>query len=326
MAVSSLVAASGGVSLQQQTFTSSGTFTLPSGYGSGRPLIVDIEICGGGGGGGSGAGGANTNAWGGAGGGSGVTLVYKAISLTANATVTIGAGGTGGTAVSNANGNNAANGGTSDVNSLYFAPGGGGGVGGLTSGTRGTGGGVRTAGIFIPGGFSSVVQNPGSGGGSGGSKADNTLSTDTPLFGGVRGLSGYNGSAEGVSAGPFEYSSGDNRDGGGLLSRRVTNNGTSTLSTVSLSYNELAILQRGGGGAGGFGQGPTAGGGLAGTINAGGQTGFGNTLSPRGTKDGQSATDNGCGAGGGAGMSSTGVLSGAGGNGAAGYCKITFWA
>jgi hypothetical protein len=49
MAVSKLNPVSGGVIRKQTTFTSSGTFTLPAGYGAGQPLLVDIEICGGGG-------------------------------------------------------------------------------------------------------------------------------------------------------------------------------------------------------------------------------------------------------------------------------------
>jgi hypothetical protein len=45
-------ASSAGLQPKYQKFTSSGTFTLPTGYGAGKPLLVDIEVIGGGGGGG----------------------------------------------------------------------------------------------------------------------------------------------------------------------------------------------------------------------------------------------------------------------------------
>jgi hypothetical protein len=39
------------LSPKYQKFTSSGTFTLPTGYGAGKPLLVNIQVIGGGGGG-----------------------------------------------------------------------------------------------------------------------------------------------------------------------------------------------------------------------------------------------------------------------------------
>jgi len=44
-------AAGGGVEPYYQKFTSSGTFTLPAGYGVSKPLLVNIQVIGGGGGG-----------------------------------------------------------------------------------------------------------------------------------------------------------------------------------------------------------------------------------------------------------------------------------
>jgi hypothetical protein len=41
----------GGLNPKYQKFTSSGTFTLPDGYGAAKPLLVNIQIIGGGGGG-----------------------------------------------------------------------------------------------------------------------------------------------------------------------------------------------------------------------------------------------------------------------------------
>jgi hypothetical protein len=138
MGVNTFPVASGSSAVICKTslFTSSGTFTLPSGYGAGQPLIVDIEIGGGGGGGGGGASADDNYAAGpGGGGGSGIVAVYRNVSLTANATITIGAAGTGGTGAQNANesGTAGTSGGTSNVNSLYYAPGGGYGNNGLVS-------------------------------------------------------------------------------------------------------------------------------------------------------------------------------------------------
>jgi hypothetical protein len=42
-----------GLQPKYQKFTSSGTFTLPTGYGAGKPLLVNIQVLGGGGGGGA---------------------------------------------------------------------------------------------------------------------------------------------------------------------------------------------------------------------------------------------------------------------------------
>jgi hypothetical protein len=50
---SSTIPASGGGGLapKYQKFTSSGTFTLPDGYGAAKPLLINIQVIGGGGGG-----------------------------------------------------------------------------------------------------------------------------------------------------------------------------------------------------------------------------------------------------------------------------------
>lgn len=52
MGVSNVPAASAaGLQPKYQKFTSSGTFTLPTGYGAAKPLLIDIQVIGGGGGG-----------------------------------------------------------------------------------------------------------------------------------------------------------------------------------------------------------------------------------------------------------------------------------
>jgi hypothetical protein len=45
--------AGGGLAPKYQKFTSSGTFTLPDGFGAAKPLLVNIQVIGGGGGGGT---------------------------------------------------------------------------------------------------------------------------------------------------------------------------------------------------------------------------------------------------------------------------------
>jgi hypothetical protein len=112
--------AAGGVEPRYQKFTSSGTFTLPAGYGPSKPLLVTVTVIGGGGGGG---GWTNATAnWGnytirqdrsgwfggildvnfttgtdiaGRPGGSG-GIAGSQLYLTENLTVTVGAAGTGG--------------------------------------------------------------------------------------------------------------------------------------------------------------------------------------------------------------------------------------
>jgi len=116
MAIQTIPAASaGGANLEPyyQKFTTSGTFTLPTGYGVSKPLLVNIQVIGGGGGGSSnaiaaynvdytnyfGTGSFNIaarNDAGRAGGSGGIaaTQMY----LTSNLTITIGAAGTRATA------------------------------------------------------------------------------------------------------------------------------------------------------------------------------------------------------------------------------------
>jgi len=62
MAIASIPSvAGGGVEPKYQKFTSSGTFTLPSGYGAGKPLLVNVQVFGAGGAGGGGRYNVNTN-------------------------------------------------------------------------------------------------------------------------------------------------------------------------------------------------------------------------------------------------------------------------
>lgn len=315
-------AAAAGLSVRKsQTFTSSGTFTLPSGYGASKPLLVDLEICGGGGGGGGGAYSASAEGRGGGGGGSGVTTVFDRVSLTANATITIGAGGTGGTA-GGATGTAGASGGASNVNSTYYSPGGGGGSGAVITASSRYGKMVNTYGYFIPGGYAgSSLGGVGGAGGSGGD-ASGTLQSNPQnglyYAGGIYGYPSmrYNDNTDSSTT---QLASGaDTNDGKGLA--MIMSQGNS--GTVAI---RPLLLQRGGGGGGSSGSSAnTYGiGGGAGTKTAGGLQGIRSQTT--GNKNGSSATDAGCGGGGGGGSWNSGGAAGAGGNGGAGYITVYWW-
>jgi len=130
---------------QGQVFTSSGTFTVPSGI-----TAVQVTVIGGGGGGGSARIPTCGDSFGGHGGGAGVAIKYVT-GLTPGGTVsvTVGAGGTGGVP------NNAGGaGGTSSFGAHCSATGGGGGghgfnsTGAVGSMGSGSGGSLNLAGVL----------------------------------------------------------------------------------------------------------------------------------------------------------------------------------
>jgi len=97
-----------GVTTQRQIFTSSGTFTLPAGFGPDRPLWSRVIAVGGGGGGGQGFC---------SGGGGGGAVVVRDLGITGNLTVVVGAGGNGG-----AESSNGGRGSSSIVGNQYSTP------------------------------------------------------------------------------------------------------------------------------------------------------------------------------------------------------------
>lgn len=340
MAVSSLVAAGGGVKKYVQTFNSSGTFTLPAGYDAGNPLNVAVVIVGGGAGGGSGCIGTDGYfKFGGGGGGSGLGIYLENLSLTANQTVTIGAGGAGGAArAANTNqpGALGSNGGNTSFGS-YVAHGGGGG---------GAGGGVQVGG----GPVSASILNTFYGSLAAGAKNNIGADEGHQGTGGPGGSSGGAGSYSGNKGGSFggydRFSTVATGNSSGIYfipvldgpSRALTG-ASQVFNFASANYNTdingyvttmpvnnsggLWYVPGGGGGAGASYN--TRGcGGFAGTLISGGARGDGQSTATSITGETAAANTGAGGGGGGGGVNA--VTSGAGGTGGSGYVQIIYWA
>lgn len=341
MAVSNLVAASAGLVKYSQLFTSSGTFTLPSGYSSTNPLFVDVIIVGGGGGGGAGA----TNYYGGGGGGSGCGFYYQQIPVYANTTVTIGSGGSGGTVGSVNNGNDGTNGGSSFFGDLQ-APGGGFGKGsrqtpGVTYGASLWTGSTYNSAMYL--GHTSRAQGAshdrvgGPGGSSGANGNSSTGGEVAGIFGGIGSehtMQGPYGTyqdsvaftqqlpiSQGARDGGLTYHSQNSgfvwvNPGEGLLlsSTSPANPADSNFGTNIFGFIGKKWWIPGGGGGGSS----ASNAGTAGTKTTAGKTGAHSGAT------GQDATANtGGGGGGGRGGGNGG---GAGGAGGSGYVLVTYYA
>lgn len=218
MAVTNLVAGAAGLTKYTQMFTTSGTFTLPSGYSSTNPLFARVLVVGGGGGGGGGGGNVSGYLYpgrGGGGGGSGCAFLYDEMPIFANTTVTIGAGGTGGTGSAYGSGTTGTAGGSTYFGDLE-APGGGGGEGGqawsgsysYTSSTTGhsrwlgryrqTYGSYETERIFVPQRYANSGQVAiaavggcgGAGGSAGGNGSENYSDSNLGQSAGIFGTAG----------------------------------------------------------------------------------------------------------------------------------------
>ena len=235
-----------------QTFTSSGTWTKPSGL-SGTELVI-VQAWGGGGAGGAGIYSDNSAGGGGGGGGCFVERKFKASELGATETVTIGAAGTGGAGAGGVGGN-------TTFGTLLTAYGGGGGGKGTGSAvTNGRGGGGGGGGIAAVGSV-----------GADGTAAVGAGGTGGAMVGGAAGVSSNFGGAGGATA--LSVSAGESVYGGG-----GGGGGGCTDQLPGRSY------YGGGGGGGGHSGGGTMTGGVA--IIYGGNGGNGRTTPTAGTAPG----------------------------------------
>ena len=188
-----------GAIAQTQTFTSSGTFTVPAGV-----TTVQVEAWGGGGAGGGVASGIFPPTRAGGGGGGGAYAKNSSVTVIPGSTitVTVGAGGAG---VGGADGNN---GGSSSFGGLVTVSGGLGGKHGSTSPTNGAGGngafGTRN------GGNGAAASGGNSGGGGGGAGTSGNGGNASGMTGGTGGSGGGGNGANGRS------SNGDGADASAL--------------------------------------------------------------------------------------------------------------
>jgi hypothetical protein len=250
-----------GAGVDVQLFTTSGTWTKPSGC-----RTVQIVCIGAGGGGGSGHAHASANKGGGGGGGGGgiTELTYRAVALPGSLTVTVGTGGTGGAGVSaSTNGNPGTAGGTSSLSAsgITYASAAGGnfGAGGTNSG--GAGGAALTTNALWLGGA----------GGAGGTAAIGTTASTSqgaPGGGGGGGMSS-GGTTYAGGSGATRVGIGAGGDGTGGAGTNVGFYGSGGGGSTSSSGTSAA------GGVGGYGAGGGGSGASTTTTGAGGNGGGG---------------------------------------------------
>jgi len=294
------------------TFTSSGTWTVPAGV-----TKVDVLAMGGGGGGASGAqykGTSATYTTRGGGGGGGAAYVWaKGVDVSGSASITIGvgAGGSGGTSVSNSNGVNGSDGGASSFGTLVVAYGGSGGVAGSSStgGSNTGGGGTGGIGGSAVGGFPTDSFPGKSGGNSAVYNGNGTLITtatngtdstligfsNIPFFGALNPAAGSNGGTANNNTGTAGTGGVAGISGGGGAG-----------GMVSTSYTGAAIAASNGGAGGGGGGG------------AGGRATSQNITAGSGGTAGANSGAGGGGGGASAGQTGGTTRSGAGGDGGSG--------
>lgn len=266
-----------------QTFTSSGSYTVPAGA-----VTVQVTGLAPGGGGGSGRkGAAGTVRCGGGGGGGGALVMhtFRASDLTSPVTVTVGAGGTGGAAVTanDTSGNAGGAGGTHTFGTYLRAIGGAGGSGGTA--TAGAAGGGR----------------PGTTNGTNGAAASAT-----------------GGAGAGITATTIPGGAGaGGNSGGGITAADVAGAGGATAAGFSVSILTPATGGAVDGAAPGAGAGVATGIPMTGMVGGGGAA----SVTTNAQAAGASGVYGAGGSGGGAGLNSVGN-SGAGAAGADGIWQI----
>lgn len=203
-----------------QTFTTSGSFTVPSGVTS-----LKVEVWGAGGGGG----GSTSNGSGGSGGGGGGYCSGVITGYSGTQSIVVGAGGAGGTTSTTWNGTN---GGNSSAFGLiaYGGIGGKGNAGSLGTGGSATGGTVNTkGGDGIKGASTGGAGGIGANGGAGGAGGSNAV--------------GGAGVSPGGGGGGGEYANGASKAGGSGA------NGQITLTWITVSASATATYSGGNTGA-----------------------------------------------------------------------------
>lgn len=225
-----------------QVFTSSGSFTVPTG-------ITSVKVTAMGGGGGGGGGNTGSGLAGGTGGvtGGGIAIV-SGLTPGASVSVTIGSGGGGGS------GGAGSSGGTSSFGAYVTATGGAAG----SSGASGASGTFSTTGTIL---FRNSSLSYG-GGGPGGQGIDDTFSGTGGMGGGGGGGGGHSG---GGGGGASYYSSANLASGGfvyGFGSVGSTGGGSSTSSGAAGGAGGGANGGAAGGNSGASGGGGGGGGGL----------------------------------------------------------------
>jgi len=276
-----------------QIFTSSGTWTKPSG----SPKTTQIIAIGGGGGGGSGRkGAAGTVRAGGAGGGPGgyFTGTFLTSVLGATETVTVGTGGSGGAAISTNTTNGAA--GSNGVATEF---------GGWVNSGRGGGGGGGTTGAATGG-------------------AGSTIFPGNPSTSGANGASSSGSGAAGTGGSATFYAGAGGGSGGGITTGNVASAGGVGGSLLATGATQTGYGTSVAGGTAGAVSTNGGVGGSSPTNSAVGGAGGGGGGSSITTNAGNGGNGGLYGAGGGGGGGATNDVgnSGAGGTGGNGICIV----